>query len=627
MKVLIVTQYFWPEYFRVNDLVVELKKKGAEVEVLTSWPNYPKGFFFKDFLENKKNYKYYNGCRIYRVPQISRGSGSNFRLTLNYLSFLICGVIYGALRVRNKKYDAIITFATSPILVALVSIVIAKFKNIKHFLWVLDLWPNVLHDLNIFKKKTFIYEIFNKIVMFIYRSSNVILCQSLSFKKNIIAADVNFKSKTIYFPSWPEDKFKDYNPRKEINNKEFTILFTGNIGESQNFDLVIKVIQNCPTNINWIVAGEGRDFEKLKYMKLKHKINNLQLKGLLNYDELKKYFELTDALLITLRPGDTFDSTIPGKFQTYLNFKKRMIGFIGGEVNTIINKYNLGLANSSQDPFVLSKLVKNFTEQNSKFNLINFEKKIDYLLRLFSKERLIKKLITNMHSLIDLDTLRVIADSKFINYEKNFIFSGLNLAFMGSYSSGDINITKNYYFWPDGFFVKRLSKIAINKIPGRNLIDTLIIGKNIKKISVLGVLSENSKNYLTNKFGLSIEHHQLPFGNLNDFKKFIPIFKKDEICLLTLPTPKQEILAEYISKTQNYYKIFCIGGGLAMISGDERPIPKRFDTFFFSETVWRLQFETIRRTKRLLLTFIFYIKGELFGKFTNLKLKILNEKF
>jgi glycosyltransferase involved in cell wall biosynthesis len=627
MKVLIVTQYFWPEYFRVNDLVVELKKKGVEVEVLTSWPNYPKGFFFKDFLENKKNYKYYNGCRIYRVPQISRGSGSNFRLTLNYLSFLICGVIYGTLRVRNKKYDSIITFATSPILVALVSIVIAKFKNIKHFLWVLDLWPNVLHDLNIFKKKSFIYEIFNKIVVFIYRSSNVILCQSLSFKKNIIAADVNLKSKTIYFPSWPEDKFKDYNPRKEINNKEFTILFTGNIGESQNFDLVIKVIQNCPTNINWIVAGEGRDFEKLKYMKLKHKINNLQLKGLLNYDELKKYFELTDALLITLRPGDTFDSTIPGKFQTYLNFKKRMIGFIGGEVNTIINKYNLGLANSSQDPFVLSKLVKNFTEQNSKFNLINFEKKIDYLLRLFSKERLIKKLITNMHSLIDLDTLRVIADSKFINYEKNFIFSGLNLAFMGSYSSGDINITKNYYFWPDGFFVKRLSKIAINKIPGRTLIDTLIIGKNIKKISVLGVLSENSKNYLTNKFGLSIEHHQLPFGNLNDFKKFIPIFKKDEICLLTLPTPKQEILAEYISKTQSYYKIFCIGGGLAMISGDERSIPKKFDTFFFSETVWRLQFETIRRTKRLLLTFIFYIKGELFGKFTNLKLKILNEKF
>jgi len=99
------------------------------------------------------------------------------------------------------------------------------------------------------------------------------------------------------------------------------------------------------------------------------------------------------------------------------------------------------------------------------------------------------------------------------------------------------------------------------------------------------------------------------------------------MCLLTLPTPKQEILAEYISETQNDYKIFCIGGGLAMISGDEKPIPLKFDSFFFSETVWRLQFETIRRIKRLLLTFIFYIKGELFGKFTNLKLKNLNEKF
>ena len=627
MKVLVVTQYFWPEYFRVNDLVVELKKSGIEVDILTSWPNYPKGFFLKDFLKNRKKYKYYNGCRVYRVPQISRGSGSNFRLTLNYLSFLLCGIFYGTFRVRNKKYDSVITFATSPIIVALVSIVIAKFKNIKHFLWVLDLWPNVLHDLNIFKKKTFLYEFFSKIVSIIYRSSDIILCQSLSFKKKITEIDVNLKRKIVYFPSWPEDRYKDYNPKKEINNKEFTILFTGNIGESQNFDLVIKVILNCPTNINWIVVGEGRDFEKLKYMKLKYKIDNLQLKGLLNYDLLKKYFELSDALLISLRPGETFDSTIPGKFQTYLNFRKRIIGFIGGEVNTFINKYNLGVANSSQDPVFLSKLVKNFIEQKSKFNFVNFNKKIDYLLYLFSKERLIKKLITNIESLISLDMLRVIPSTKFINYKKNFIFSGLNLAFMGSYSKGDINITKNLYFWPDGFFVKRLSKNKINKIPGRILIDTLIIDQNIKKIVVLGVLSENSKNYLINKFGIRIEHHQLPFGNLNDFKNFIPIFKKDEVCLLTLPTPKQEILAEYISETQSYFKIFCVGGGLAMISGDEKPIPSKFDYFFFSETVWRLQFETIRRTKRLLSTFIFYLRGELLGKFTNLKLKILNEKF
>jgi hypothetical protein len=627
MKVLIVTQYFWPEYFRVNDLVIELKNKGIEVDILTSWPNYPKGFFFKDFLENKKNYKYYNGCRIYRVPQISRGSGSNFRLTLNYLSFLICAVVYGTLRVRKKKYNAIITFATSPIIVALVSIVISKLKKIKHFLWVLDLWPNVLHDLNIFKKETYLYEIFTKVVRFIYASSDVILCQSLSFKKKISDLDINLKKKCIFFPAWPEDKYRDYVPKKEINTKKFTILFTGNIGESQNFDLVINVIRNCPINIIWIVIGEGRDFEKLKYMKLKYKIDNLQLKGLLSYNELKKYFELSDALLISLRPGDTFDSTIPGKFQTYLNFKKIIIGFIGGEVNKIINKYNLGLASNSQDPIFLSKLVNNFIEQHSKFQYINFDKSINYLIKLFSKERLIKKLIAKIDSTILLDTLKVISSAKFINYKKNFIFSGLNLAFMGSYVKGDINITKNYYFWPDGFFVNRLSKNKINKIPGRILIDSLIIDPRIKKIIVLGVLSQNSKDYLINKFGIRIKHHNLPFGNINDFKKFIPTFEEDEICLITLPTPKQEMLAEYISETQHYFKIFCIGGGLAMISGDEKPIPEKFDYFFFSETVWRLQFETIRRIKRLLSTFIFYIKGELFGKFTNLKLKILNEKF
>ena len=122
-------------------------------------------------------------------------------------------------------------------------------------------------------------------------------------------------------------------------------------------------------------------------------------------------------------------------------------------------------------------------------------------------------------------------------------------------------------------------------------------------------------------------HVQLPFGNLDDFKKYIPVFKKEQICFLTLPTPKQEILANYISENQNNFKIFCFGAAVAMASGDEKTLPDKYLNLFFAEALWRLQFEPRRRIKRLIETFVYYFKGELVGKYKKLKFTVLNEKF
>ena len=205
MRVLLVTQYFWPEYFRVNDLVIELKKNNVEVDVLTGYPNYPGGKIYDSFLNNKEYFKNFNGANIYRVPIFPRGSGGKFSLTLNYLSFLFSGLFWGSFLLRNKKYDNVITFATSPIIVALISIFICKLKRSKHLIWVLDLWPDVLNDLNIISNKSFIYKIFSIIVNFIYRNCDKILCQSLSYKKEILSLNNNLKEKLIFFPSWPED--------------------------------------------------------------------------------------------------------------------------------------------------------------------------------------------------------------------------------------------------------------------------------------------------------------------------------------------------------------------------------------------------------------------------------------
>ena len=199
MRILIVTQYFWPEYFRVNDLAIDLSKKNFEVDILTGYPNYPKGEIFEDFKKNKKKFSKIGNINIYRVPVIPRKSGNKAWLILNYLSFVCMGIFYGSFLLRKKKYDNVITYATSPIIVSLISIFFCKLKNSKHIIWVLDLWPDVLNDLNIIKKDTILFNIFIQLVKYIYKKSDIILCQSITFVKEIKNLDQNLSKKLTFF--------------------------------------------------------------------------------------------------------------------------------------------------------------------------------------------------------------------------------------------------------------------------------------------------------------------------------------------------------------------------------------------------------------------------------------------
>ena len=120
-----------------------------------------------------------------------------------------------------------------------------------------------------------------------------------------------------------------------------------------NFGLVLELVKVTKDKIICIFAGEGRRFSVLQNEKKIHSLDNLKLLGLLKFDDLQYYVNKSDALLISLKPGQSFDATIPGKFQTYLNYKKKIFGLIGGEVKDIINKYKIGFATNSQD---ISKL-------------------------------------------------------------------------------------------------------------------------------------------------------------------------------------------------------------------------------------------------------------------------------
>ena len=258
----------------------------------------------------------------------------------------------------------------------------------------------------------------------------------------------------------------------------------------------------------------------------------------------------------------------------------------------------------------------------SYFKLSNF----DYLKKIFSKYRQIlflrKYLLNNKFYELFYNIenkIKLISSTGKIDFKKNFILSGLNLAFLAYYSTNKIIKNKNLINWPDGIFCKRFGA-NIKKIAGRTLIRNLKLPVEIKKIHIIGNLENKSLDWLKKLYGINVVHTILPYGKLETLKKLLPITNENELCVLTLPTPKQEQCANIIANKSINYKIICIGGAINMASGVEREIPSLLDTLGL-EFLWRLKNDPLRRLKRLIETFFIYLYQEAKGRFKKFYIK------
>ena len=228
------------------------------------------------------------------------------------------------------------------------------------------------------------------------------------------------------------------------------------------------------------------------------------------------------------------------------------------------------------------------------------------------------KMINNTFSLFkfrfennyyDENSFKILNKIEKIPFTKNFILSGMNLAFLGYFANKEVFPKKILFHWPDGIWIKK--HLEIEKIPGRDLIKNLKIPHYIKKILVLGTLTKNSKNFLEKKFKLKVENKELPFGSIEKIIKTKIKLSKNTLTLITLPTPKQEKLAFYLSQRNPEYKIICIGASVAIASGQEKAVPNILKNYEF---LWRLKNDFLRRSKRILETFYYYLKGKYIKK-------------
>ncbi len=398
LKFLFFSQYFWPENFRINELVKFFYKKNISSSVLTTFPSYPNKKIFENFKErvfvSKK-------IKLKRFRSFPRGQ-TNVSIFLNYSSFIINSLFSLSKFLTFNKTDVIFIFCPSPILSAIPAILINKIFNKKIVIWVLDLWPDTIVDLKIVKNKFLIF-ILKKLVNFIYNNTDLILAQSQELKKII---DKRTDTKCIFFPSWPEEDVKKVISKINIfekKNKKFLyIVFTGNIGEAQSFDTLIKAVKFLKKkfNIKWFIVGEGRWKKKFSYLINKNKLNDqIKLFKSVDVSKISSILDYSDALYLSLKNNATFNKTIPGKLQTYMASGKPIIGSVSGEANKIINLSNCGFVSEAEDYKKLAKNIESFIRLNQiqrKMLGLNGKK---YVLQNFNKKKIINNLIKNIINL------------------------------------------------------------------------------------------------------------------------------------------------------------------------------------------------------------------------------------
>lgn len=393
MKILIVSQYFYPENFKVNDIAFDFVKKGHEVTVLTGKPNYPQGSFFKGYSFFKKRKETINGVNVIRVPIIPRFNGSSKYLVLNYLSFIFFSFFAVNFRIKGG-FDVIFSHLPSPLTSAIPGIWLKRKFKAPLILWVLDLWPeSISANSNI--KGGILLKTLKKVIQHIYNNTDKILVSSRAFKISIVK-NFNIEEKKIdYFPNWAEDIFiKKNNIEQTIPElpEGFNVMFAGNLGESQDFESILKAAKLTKNTINWIIVGDGRKADWIRKEIKKQVLTNVCLLGRFPLNTMPSFFKKADMMLVSLKDEPTFALTIPAKIQAYMASGKIIIGMLNGEGKNLINNSGSGIAVSAGKSQELSNKVLRIKSLSAEERIKMEKNSLKYYKENFSKHTLLSNL-------------------------------------------------------------------------------------------------------------------------------------------------------------------------------------------------------------------------------------------
>ena len=403
--ILLISQYFYPETFRVNDLAVEWVKRGYKVTVLTGIPNYPMGKFFEGYDKKHRTRETWNGVNIIRIPLVARGNSSNkllnaIGMTRNYFSFVRSGKRWvKSEEAANLHADLVFTFEVSPMTQAKIGVWYGQRYNVPTFLYVTDLWPENVETVTGIHNRLIIGPI-DRMVDKIYRDTGTLFASSQSFVEAIVnRKNPVDRNKVHYWPQYAEEFYRPMDPQKIDGIDDdgcYKIAFTGNIGTAQGLDVLPKTASLLKgEKVKFIIVGDGRyqpEFERqIKELNVQDMFTMIPR---VQTDKVPAILSACDAGFISFRNIDLWQKTIPSKLQSYMACGKPIIASASGETERIINESKCGICAEIGNPEALAEGIrkmmvldnKQMGENSRSYFETHFDKKmiIDQMDRYFN---------------------------------------------------------------------------------------------------------------------------------------------------------------------------------------------------------------------------------------------------
>jgi glycosyltransferase involved in cell wall biosynthesis len=403
MKILLVSQYFWPENFSINVLARSLSDQGVEVTVLTGKPNYPEGKIFAGYAAMGHSEEAYGKIRVLRVPLFPRGFKSALRLALNYFSFVFSGFLWGAWMLRASKPDVVFVYAPSPLLQALPALALARLKGCPMVLWVQDLWPDSLEATG-YVRNRLILSMVRWVVRFIYQRTDLILISSRPFAGSI--ASLAPKSRIVYYPNSVDAVFRNpdagLKPSLPALDEGFSVVFAGNVGAAQAMNVIVEAAARLLENrdIRFVILGSGSELEWVSQQVRERGLNNVHIAGRFPVEAMPHLLSKASVLLVTLADWPIFAATVPNKIQAYMAVGLPIIACMNGEGARLVAEADAGLAVPAEDSGALANAVLRLHGMSEAQRTRLGANAQAYFREHFDHEKLVTELIEHMNKLI-----------------------------------------------------------------------------------------------------------------------------------------------------------------------------------------------------------------------------------
>lgn len=388
MRLLIITNHFYPESFRVNDIAFDRAQRGDQVTVLTGIPDYPEGHFHKGYSLFKKRVEHVNGVKVVHVPLIPRGDGGKIRMVLNYASSVFFFFFYGWYQALFNKYDAVFVHDTSPAFISLPAMTVSRVQKIPLYHWILDMWPESLTAGGINGGK--LYTLIQKMMKSIYRCDTEILITSHGFKRLLMEREVPEK-KITYLPNWNDDAISSVDESALPPLPDgFIIMFAGNLGFAQNMENLLAAANELKEekDIHWVFVGDGRKKPWMDEYVREHQLEDtVHLLGRYPIETMGTFFKKADVMLVALNDVIIFNLTLPAKVQAYMAAGKPILASLCGEGADIVKDANCGWSIPSNDYKELAATVSKIAKMDKQELAVLGKNARSYYEANFTKER------------------------------------------------------------------------------------------------------------------------------------------------------------------------------------------------------------------------------------------------